>query len=112
MNQKKQSPIDDGFLSNIVSGIEHLNPSEIWLFGSVVEMGQDASDVDLFVLSQEFKDVHFRSRRHMLNLPNSVVFDVWLYTPAEFESLFSNDSYFRQSMSQTRLDVLSYLEEE
>ncbi|WP_232700592.1 hypothetical protein [Halobacterium wangiae] len=106
-----QSPLPRQLLRELIEGILPIQPDRLFLFGSAVEQGIEADDVDLFVLAEAFNGVRFDLRRSLLALPEEPYVDTWLYTQEEFEELYPEGSRFREEFEETKLDLHRFIED-
>jgi len=102
LNKKVQNIIQD-YLSNL----EHkINIQKAILFGSAArgEMHRD-SDIDLIILSNDFKKMDFIDRIVLLtrlrrNMTKSAAMDIFGYTPAEFNRLSQESIILNQAKKE------------
>lgn len=84
---------------------EHLEPSEVWIWGSRVYGTPDEfSDIDMIIVSNRFEGQSFFQRRELFRRligvhkdPEAEVVDVLCYTPAEFAELRSQPTVVREA---------------
>jgi hypothetical protein len=103
-----ESPLPGEFVTEITECVGKLEPERTCIFGSSVKEGLDAGDIDILVLSEHFKGIQYRAREDLLEWPDGQIFDSWLYTPREFESLCSRGNPFRESIEHDRIELLPY----
>lgn len=104
MNQSAVLPSE--FLRDIIWRLEKIEPTRVSIFGSAVEKGLAAEDIDLLILAEDFADIHFNSREKIITLPHSYYFDVRPYTPEEFERLCPRGHPFRESIEAQHIDIV------
>lgn len=65
--QVKQSEhslgLPDEFMSQVVSGLSQIEIERACIFGSAVEEGLEARDMDLLLISPDFAEIHYQSRK-------------------------------------------------
>ena len=87
---EKANPISRAFQEELVDSLRPLNPTKILIFGSAIEKGLRARDLDLVVVSDQFANVLWHRRRSMVLLPLGPKYDLTLLTELEFQSLSSS----------------------
>lgn len=95
------------FINQLRESLKPVNPTRATIFGSAVEKGQQGKDIDVLVLSQQFDGVRFCARDELIKLPDDIQFDLWLYTPYEFETLCPEGHRFRESIEQSCVNIFS-----
>ena len=98
--------LPDEVIEEIIVGVEPVCPTRLVLFGSAIEFGLKANDIDLLILSDDFRGVQFDTRRSLLRFPEDLFIDSWLYTPTEFEKIHPEDSQFRRRLEEESVDLL------
>jgi len=96
----------DKFLSKIADGVSQVDVERACIFGSAVEKGLAARDIDLLLISPEFSGVHFLSRKDMVTLPESHHFDIRPYTHDEFNQCCPRGHPFRESLEEQAIEIL------
>jgi hypothetical protein len=104
-HSEQSSSIPTDFITEITAGLKPVELTRVCIFGSAVEEGIAAEDIDILILSKDFAGVHFTSREEMVLLPNSHYFDVRPYTPDEFERLCPRGHPFRESIESQHIDI-------
>ena len=104
-HSEQSSSISPGFITEITAGLKPIELTRACIFGSAVEEGAAAEDIDILILSKDFSGVHFTHREEMVLLPNSHYFDVRPYTPDEFERLCPRGHPFRESIESHHIDI-------
>jgi len=79
--------------------IEHLNPEQILLFGSLVgkQLGE-WSDIDLVVVHQTRLPFYQRIKHALKLIRPTVGVDLLIYTPEEFSRLSQERRFFRDEI--------------
>jgi predicted nucleotidyltransferase len=103
-----ESPLPDEFVAELIECVGKVEPERTCIFGSSVKEGLDAGDIDILILSEHFEGIQYRARDDLLEWPDGRIFDSWLYTPREFESLCSRGHPFRESIEDDRIELLPY----
>lgn len=79
--------------------IEHLNPEQILLFGSLVDKQlNEWSDIDLVVVHQTRLPFYQRIKQALKLIQPKVGVDLLIYTPEEFYSLSQEQRFFRDEV--------------
>jgi uncharacterized protein len=79
--------------------IEHLNPEQILLFGSLVDRRlNEWSDIDLVVIHQTKLPFYQRIKQALQLIQPKVGVDLLIYTPEEFSSLSQERRFFRDEI--------------
>ena len=100
---------DNKFLYELGKSIKPLKPEKVVIFGSFVDKGLNAHDIDLLIISNFFSNYFWQDRLKLLDLPHGPFYDVRLFTAAEFESLFPIDHHFRQNLEKHSINLEVYL---
>ncbi|GAB3676807.1 hypothetical protein [Halopiger thermotolerans] len=98
--------LPDEVVEEIIAGVRPVCPTRLALFGSAVELGLKANDIDLLILSDDFRGVRFDMRRSLLRFPEDLFIDLWLYTPTEFDKIHPEESQFRRRLDEESVDLL------
>jgi hypothetical protein len=99
-------PLPADVVEDLIEGTSQVRPSRLLLFGSATNLGLEANDIDLLVLSEEFKQIRFDLRRSLLDFPDELSVDTWLYTPVEFEEIYSPNGTLRRKMEEDSINLL------
>ncbi len=79
--------------------IEHLNPEQILLFGSLVGKQLDEwSDIDLIIVHQTKLPFYQRIKQALKLIRPKVGVDLLIYTPEEFTRLSQERRFFRDEV--------------
>ena len=79
--------------------IEHLEPEQILLFGSLVDKHlSEWSDIDLVIIQQTKLPFYQRIKRALKLIRPKVGLDLLIYTPAEFSRLSRERRFFRDEI--------------
>lgn len=78
------------------------------IFGSYLNKGILAKDIDLLIVSNYFSDYFWQDRFGLLNLPGKHVYDLFLYTPNEFDVFLPIKSPLRKSIEKNNLNLEKY----
>lgn len=100
------------FVSNLGKRIRHLEPEHAWIFGSSVECGFYAKDIDVLIVSSEFNGIRYPVRRTMVDWPSTLNIDTWLFTVEEFENIPVDDDSIRASLERERIDITQVISHE
>ena len=98
-----------GILDEILESIDGLNVDYACIFGSVVRQKKDPKDLDILILSSDFQYVPFSKRNDEIELPQKLAgfpIDSWLYTPEEFESIYS-ETLMMKSIAENKIEVVN-----
>jgi len=95
------------FLSNIPSNIR---VKAVFLFGShSTGKARKDSDIDLVIISPDFKNVHFMKRLELLShvqganpVTRSIPMDIIGYTPEEFKNIGKESAIMRSALRKGR----------
>lgn len=98
------------FLIDLGLSLKKVKPKRALIFGSVLWKGLDARDFDLLVLSDVFENYFWQDRFEILRLPLGPLYDLRLFTPEEFETLYPSDNFFRISIEKNNFDLEKYYE--
>jgi len=101
-------PFPRQFLEALGNSIRKLRPQRAIIYGSAVKQGLNARDIDLLIISEYFRKILWQDRINLLDLPPSPVYDVRLFTPAEFEILYPPTSPIRQRIESQYIDLEVY----
>jgi hypothetical protein len=101
-------PFSRQFLRDLGDAIRKLRPQRAVIFGSAVRIGLSARDLDLLVLAESFSRFLWQDRPTLLDLPPGPIYDVRLFTPAEFETFYPPTSPLRQSIEYQNIDLEEY----
>ena len=96
------------FLTELGNAIKWLRPKRAIIFGSTVRNGLSFRDIDLLVLSELFGSYLWQDRFEMINLPKDYIYDLRLFTPAEFETFYPVTSPIRKSLESQYIDLKEY----
>lgn len=96
------------FLRDIGHAIRWFQPQRAIIFGSAVKTGLAARDIDILVLADYFRCFLWQDRPKLLYLPPGPVYDVRLFTPTEFETLYPPSNPIRQSIENQNLNLEEY----
>ncbi len=96
------------FLRDIGHAIRWLQPKRAIIFGSAVKTGLAARDIDILILADSFRRFLWQDRPLLLCLPPGPVYDVRLFTPTEFETLYPPTNPIRQSIENQNLNLEKY----
>lgn len=92
-------------LSQVVRAVD---PNRACLFGSAVELGLNADDLDILVVSDTFENIVFSDRKGMIDFPDEQLVDLWPYTVEEFSVLYPKQNPVRQSIENNYIDLLNH----
>lgn len=92
----------------IIKSIKPLKPSRALIFGSAIEKGLNARDIDILITSKVFKNVLWQHRYKLLNLPQGPTYDLRLFTPLEFEKIYPIENPFRQTIENNNINLVNY----
>jgi hypothetical protein len=95
-------------LEDLSKAVRVVNPKRACLFGSAVELGLDANDLDILVISDVFECHLFADRRDMIPFPKQKPIDVWPYTTEEFSALYTEHNPVRDSIESAHINLLDY----
>ena len=101
-------PFPRQFLEALGNSIRKLRPQRAIIYGSAVKQGLNARDIDLLIISEYFRKILWQDRINLLDLPPGPVYDVRLFTPAEFEILYPPTSPIRQRIESQYIDLEVY----
>ncbi|MHB8396918.1 MAG: nucleotidyltransferase domain-containing protein [Thermoplasmataceae archaeon] len=99
-------PLSDSFLNGLRARLLTIEPITLKLFGSALTKGFGGNDVDLLVISSAFKGVLWQNRRELLDLPPGIKFDLFLFTPEEFETIHPIGTPFREVTEKHSLSLV------
>ena len=93
---------------------KNIKIEKIFLFGSYAKGNYDEdSDIDLIVISSDFKNMNFLKRLEMLSsvrkskLTQSVAMDIIGYTPEEFKNISKESIIMRKAIKEGKIIYLS-----
>lgn len=95
-------------MQNLGKVIRWINPKRALIFGSAVEKGLVARDLDLLILADLFNRYLWEDRPELLKFPKGPIYDVRLFTPEEFEVFYPLGSPIRQSIDTKNIDLKEY----
>jgi len=99
------------FLLELGKSIKFLKPTRALIFGSYLDKGILARDIDLLILSDYFNNYLWQDRFELLDLPGNHFYDLFLYTPDEFKKFLPLTNLLRQNMEKHHLDLEVYYNE-
>ena len=89
---------------------KNIKIEKIFLFGSYAKGNYDEdSDIDLIVISSDFKNMNFLKRLEMLSsvrkskLTQSVAMDIIGYTPEEFRNISKKSIIMRKAIKEGKI---------
>ena len=94
-----------GLIGQIGREVMKLNPSIAVIFGSVLEKGLLAKDIDILVISDAFARHFRRNRERLLHLPQGFTYDLWLYTQEEFDAFCQQGHPMRNQIDNYHIDL-------
>ena len=97
------------FLYNLGNAIKWLRPKRAIVFGSVATNGLDARDFDLLIVSDYFSKILWQERPRLLSLPVGPTYDLRLFAPSEFDTLYPRGNSIRESIELNNIDLREYV---
>lgn len=85
-----------------------IKPKKALIFGSAVEKGLIARDLDLLILADIFSRYLWEDRTEFLKFPKGPKYDVRLFTPEEFEVFYPPRSPIRESIEAKNIDLKEF----
>ena len=96
------------FLMKLGKSLKIIKPDRALIFGSAVQKGLNAHDIDLLILSDVFENYFWQERFKIISLPSGPLYDLRLFTPKEFEIIYPSNHFFRLSIENNNFDLEEY----
>lgn len=93
-------------VEDLSKAVQVVDPDRACLFGSAVELGLDADDLDVLVVSDSFKNCLFSNRRDLIPFSNKKPTDLWPYTLKEFSAIYPEQNPIRESIEKAYIDLI------
>lgn len=106
MSTKGDSPSSVWRLAWLDDWIASTDVDLALIFGSCVIDPKSARDIDLLIVGNTFRNIHFQDRRRLFSAPETSRFlDLFCYTLEEFRCLFPGNHPFLRSIMKKHIVI-------
>lgn len=104
-----ETELSEQFVSNLGKRLRGVEPEYAWIFGSSIELGSSAGDIDVAIVSSNFNGIRYPIRRSMVEWPNNRNIDAWQFTVEEFDNLPGGKASIKGSLAENRIDITNFI---
>ena len=98
--------------SSLVEKLKRIKPSLVVIFGSYLSNPDNARDLDILIVSEEFRDVYYQNRRFLLpDRYHGKRIDSYCFTPNEFRTLFDRNHPLIKAIMNSHISLIGELNE-
>ena len=112
VEEKTKGENQKRIFSSLVEKLTKLNPNLLIVFGSYLLNASAARDLDVLIVSEEFRDVYYQNRRFLL--PDRYYekrIDSYCFTPKELRALFDRNHPLIKAIMKNHISLIGELNE-